>query len=323
MKTPITNGGENKMVDISVVIPVYNEEGNLHELHRRLKAVFENELQITYEILFVDDGSKDKSWSIIEELYNNNTNVKGIKFSRNYGHHIAITAGMDYSKGKSVLLMDADLQDQPEEIPKLYKKHIEGFDVVYGIRNERQHSFFKRLTSNVFILLMNRIIDSDTTINSHIFRIMSRKVVDTINQFRERERFITGLIGFVGFEQIGVNVEHSTRFAGETKYTLSKMIKLALNTLTSFSYKPLQLASLLGVVVSFLSFVGILYLIVRKVFFNMGIAGWTSTIIIILFIGGVQMLFLGILGEYIGRIYTESQKRPLYVISDKLDVEQQ
>ena len=212
-------------LNISIVIPVFNEEENLLELHKRLKYVLENELRLTYEIIFVDDGSKDQSWSIIEKLHKNNHNVKGIKFSRNFGHHLAITAGMDYAKGNSIILMDADLQDQPEEIPKLYNKYKEGYDVVYGIRKERQHSFLKKLTSKIFISLMNKIVDSEIPINSHIFRIMNKKVLKNLNQFRERERFITGLISFIGFNQTGVNIEHGKRYAGETKYNLKKLLK--------------------------------------------------------------------------------------------------
>lgn len=304
--------------ELSIVIPVYNEEGNLPGLYIRLINVLENELKTTHEIIFIDDGSKDNSWNIIKDLHKKNANVKGIKFSRNFGHHIAITAGMDYAKGDSVILMDADLQDQPEEIPKLYHKYKEGFDVVFGIRKERQHSFLKRTNSKVFIWLMNKIVNSDVPINSNVFRIMNRKVVDTINQFRERERFITGLISFVGFKQIGVEVEHGERYSGKTKYTFTKLLKLAFNTLSSFSYKPLQIASIFGAIISFISFIFIIYLVIRKLFFNIGVMGWTSTIVIILFIGGIQMLFLGMLGEYIGRIYAESQKRPLYIIDKEM-----
>ena len=305
-------------IEISIVIPVYNESENLIELHKRLKYVLENEIKTNYEIIFVDDGSKDDSWKMIEFLHTENVNIRGLKFSRNFGHHIAITAGMNMAKGDSVVLMDADLQDQPEEIPKLYSTFINGYDVVYGIRKERQHSFLKTLTSKIFISLMNRIVNSDIPINSHIFRIMNRKVLIALNQFRERERFITGLVSFVGFNQIGVEIEHGKRFAGETKYSLSKLLKLAVNTLTSFSYKPLQLASFSGIIISMLSFIFIIYLIVRKLIFNIGLVGWTSTIVVILFIGGIQMFFLGILGEYIGRIYAENQNRPLYIIDKEV-----
>ncbi len=306
------------MIDISIIVPIYNEEGNLQELYKRLTHVLEEQLRITYEIILVDDGSKDRSWLLINELHTRNSNVKGIKFSRNFGHHIAITAGMDIAKGKAVILMDGDLQDQPEEIPKLYQKFLEGFDVVYGVRQERKHSFLKIMTSKIFILLINRIVGSEVPINSHIFRIMNRKVVNTLNQFRERDRFITGLISFIGFKQIGVEIQHGQRYAGKTKYTLFKLLKLAMNTVTSFSYKPLQLASLLGIIISCLSFLGVIYLVIKKFFCGVSIIGWTSTVVIILFIGGIQMLFLGVLGEYVGRIYAESQNRPLYVIKETL-----
>jgi dolichol-phosphate mannosyltransferase len=306
-------------LDISVIVPIFNEAGNLEELYRRLRAVVEKNLQVSYEFIFVNDGSTDDSWNIIEELHAKDSNVKGIKFSRNFGHHVAITAGMDLAKGNSIILMDADLQDQPEEIPKLYEKFMEGYDVVFGIREERQHGFMKRITSKIFIFFMNKIVDSDVPINSNIFRIMNRKVVDTINQFRERDRFITGLISFVGFKQTGIKIIHGKRFSGTTKYDFFKLLKLALNTLTSFSYKPLQIASIMGISLSLLSFLLMTYLIIKKLIFGISILGWTSTIVIIFFIGGVQMLFLGLLGEYIGRIYAESKRRPLYTIDKELE----
>ncbi|MFH1287800.1 MAG: glycosyltransferase family 2 protein [bacterium] len=301
----------------SIVVPVFNEKSNLIILHERLTKVMEN-FGKSYEIIFIDDGSKDVSWNIVEQLHSKDNNVKGLKFSRNFGHHVALTAGMDISKGDAVILMDADLQDQPEEIPVLYKKFQEGYDVVFGIRKERQHNLLKRITSKIFLFFMNRIVDSDVPINSHIFRIMSRRIVDTIKQFRERERFITGLISFVGFKQTGVKIKHGKRFSGKTKYGLGKLIMLALNTLTSFSYKPLQLASIIGAIVSLFSFCCIIYLVIKKLIFDIPIMGWTSIMVTVLFIGGVQMLFLGILGEYIGRTYSEVQNRPIYIVEDKL-----
>ncbi len=307
-------------IEVSVVIPIYNEEGNLPELHRRLDAVFQTDLKVTHEIILVDDGSKDTSWALIQGLCQKDPNVKGIKFSRNFGHHIAITAGMDIAKGHAVVLMDGDLQDQPEEIPKLYAQYKQGFDVVVGVRVQKKHSFFKRTTSSIFMYCVNNLLGSKITMDSHIFRIMSRKVVDHLGQFRERDRFITGLISYLGFKQIGVAVRHAPRYAGETKYSFFKLIRLAVNTITAFSYRPLQLASVFGFIVSMVSFLAILYLIIKKIFFGISFVGWTSTVILILFMGGVQMLFLGLLGEYVGRGYAESQKRPLYIIDETLGV---
>lgn len=305
---------------ISIVVPIYNEEQNLPELHRRLTLVLPGMVGDSYEIIVVDDGSKDSSWSKICELSGRDPHFKAIKFSRNFGHHIAITAGMDYASGEAVVLMDGDLQDQPEEIPKLYAHFLKGFDVVFGVRKERRHTLLKIITSKLFILFINKITGSEVPINSHIFRIMSRKVVDNLNKFRERDRFITGLISYLGFKQVGIEVIHGARFAGETKYSWFKLFKLAINTVTSFSYRPLQVASYLGTLLSGISFLAIIYLIMLKLFWGIKFEGWTSIMVVMLFIGGIQMMLLGILGEYVGRNYAESQKRPLYIIDNTLRV---
>ena len=305
---------------ISIVVPIFNEEQNLPELHRRLTLVLPAMVGDSYEIVVVDDGSKDSSWSKICELSAQDSHFKAIKFSRNFGHHIAITAGMDYACGDAVVLMDGDLQDQPEEIPKLYAHYLKGFDVVFGVSKERKHTLLKIITSKLFILFINKITGSEVPINSHIFRIMSRKVVDNLNKFRERERFITGLISYLGFKQVGIEVIHGARFAGETKYSWFKLLRLAINTVTSFSYRPLQVASYLGSLLSVLSFLAIIYLIILKLFLGVKFEGWTSLMVVMLFIGGIQMMLLGILGEYVGRNYAESQKRPLYIIDSTLRV---
>jgi glycosyltransferase involved in cell wall biosynthesis len=305
---------------LSVVIPIFNEEETLLELRRRLKISLDELTGGSYEVIFVDDGSKDRSWEIIEGFNREDAKFKALKFSRNFGHHIAITAGLDYSTGEAVVLMDGDLQDQPEEISKLYTHFLKGFDVVFGIRQEKQHSLMKRVSSSLFIYLINKVIDVEVPINSHIFRIMSRKVVTNLNKLRERDRFITGLVSYMGFKQVGINVIHGARYAGQTKYSLFKLFKLAFNAITSFSIKPLQVATTLGVFVSLVSFIGIIYLISLKILFNTAITGWTSVMVLILFMGGVQMLLLGILGEYVGRNYAESQKRPLYIIDQTLSI---
>ena len=308
---------QNEIIKISVVLPVFNEEGNLPELYRRLKKVFVEGLKIeSYEFIFVDDFSKDTSWQIIESFHNNDPRVKGIKFSRNFGHHIALSAGINISQGEAVIMMDSDLQDQPEEIGKLYQKFKEGYDIVYGIRRQKQHGVFKNLTSLMFNKIMNAI--SDVGINTNVFRIMSRRVVNVFNQFKERDRFITGLISYTGFRELGVEVEHDERFSGPSKYGLRKMLRLALNTMTSFSIRPLQLASIVGFFLSFVAFLAIIYLFIMKIFFGSGILGWTSLMVLIIFIGGIQMLFLGLLGEYIGRILSEVKQRPLYVVDQQL-----
>lgn len=303
---------------ISIVIPIYNEEETLPELHRRLTNAVPQLTADNYEIIFVDDGSKDHSWQVITTLSKNDPHIKAIKFSRNFGHHIAITAGMDYATGDAVVLMDGDLQDQPEEIVKLYTHFLKGFDVVFGIRKERRHSFVKVFTSKLFIYFINKVIGTEVPINSNIFRIMSRRVVDHLNKLRERDRFITGLISYIGFKQVGIEVVHGERYAGQTKYSWFKLFKLALNTITAFSSKPLQLASLLGTLISGVSFLAIIYLVFLRITFSVVFSGWTSIMVLILFMGGIQMLLLGILGEYVGRNYAESQHRPLYIIDETI-----
>lgn len=304
------------IVDISVVVPVFNEQGNLDELYNRLTKVLGGVLSLNYEIVFVDDRSKDQSWSVIRRLAQEDRRVTGLRFSRNFGHHLALTAGLDYSAGQAVVIMDADLQDQPEEIEKLYAKYQTGYDVVYAIREERQFGFFKNVSSRVFLWLLNKLVDVDPPINTHIFRIMSRRVVDSLKSFRERERFITGLVSFVGFRQIGVPVEHGKRFSGKTKYTLHKMIRLAVVSITAFSYRPLRLASIFGFFFSFTGFMLIMILVYRRFAIGLGVEGWTSLAVIVIFMSGVQLLLLGLQGEYIGRIYGEIKGRPIYIMDE-------
>ena len=303
----------------SIVLPVFNEEGVLDELYRRLTAALEG-IGRSYEILFVDDGSKDGSFAKLTALRAKDERVRAIRFSRNFGHHMAITAGMDASRGECVVLMDSDLQDQPEEIPKLLAKFDEGFDVVYGVRTGKKHSIFKRASSWAFVKTINMLV-AEGSINTHIFRLVRRNVVDVVNSCREHSRFIVGLVSWAGFDQVGVPVAHGERFSGETKYSLWKMIKLALNSMTSFSNIPLQLASYTGFFAAFVavSFGG--WFVARKVLYNTAVEGWTSTMVAIFFLGGVQLLCIGILGEYVGRVFTVVQNRPLYVVAKRLGFE--
>ncbi|MCA9521442.1 MAG: glycosyltransferase family 2 protein [Myxococcales bacterium] len=303
----------------SAVIPVFNEEGNLPELHRRLRTAFEA-IGRSYEIIFVDDGSRDASFDVLRRLHDSDPNVRVLKFSRNFGHHLAITAGVDAARGEAVIMMDSDLQDLPEEIEKLHDKFLEGYDVVFGIRQNKRHSVFKRVTSKVFTTLINRMIRGTHSINTHIFRIVRRNVIDVLKSCREQHRFIVGLISWAGFRQIGVPVEHGARFAGETKYSLGKMIRLALNSITSFTHVPLQLATYLGTIVSGASFLFLLYIVLRKLIFDTAITGWTSLMVAILFFSGVQLFCLGLIGEYLGRTYSEAQRRPLYIVDVELGV---
>ncbi|MFO0612720.1 MAG: glycosyltransferase family 2 protein [Polyangiaceae bacterium] len=304
----------------SIVLPVFNEEGVIEQLHGRLTAALQG-IGRTYEVIFVDDGSRDTSFAKLKALQATDVNVRVIRFSRNFGHHMAITAGMDASRGECVVLMDSDLQDQPEEIPKLLAKFDEGFDVVFGIRTGKKHGLFKRMGSWGFVKVMNAIVGDGGSINTHIFRLIRRNVVDVVNSCREHSRFIVGLVSWAGFDQIGVPVEHGKRYAGETKYRFFGMVRLALTSMTNFSQVPLQLASWMGFGASLVSVVFAIWIIVRKFVYNTAAAGWTSTMVVIVFIGGVQLLCIGILGEYLGRLFSGVQNRPLYVVAKKLGFE--
>jgi glycosyltransferase involved in cell wall biosynthesis len=301
----------------SIVMPVYNESGNLQELHRRLTSVLRG-LGRSYELLFIDDGSNDSSFEVLKQLHQEDRNVHVIAFSRNFGHHIALTAGLDEARGEAVVMIDSDLQDQPESIPLLYEKFQQGYDVVYGIPQVKKHSIFKRATSRMFVWLINRLRSGDEPINTHLFRIASRDVIDVVKRCREQSRFLLGLFSWVGYRQTGVEVPHAARRVGETKYSLVRMVSLALDTIIGFSWVPLRLATVLGFTVSLGSFAFGGWLIVRKLLYDTIASGWTSTMVTLVMLGGVQLLALGVLGEYIGRIYVESQDRPLYVVARRL-----
>lgn len=302
--------------DFSVVIPVYNEEENIPELYRRLTAVMER--LGSYEIIMVDDGSKDKSWELIKELHNKDGRVKGISFSRNFGHHLALTAGVDYARGEAVILMDGDLQDPPEEILKLYDKFKEGYDLLYGIRKERRDPVLKKISSSLFWWILNKFTDVRMPAGQTMLRILSRRLVDVLKNMREFSRFIHGMMAWTGFKVETVEIEHAPRLRGKSKYNLIKLFKLAFHAITSFSIVPLRLATYLGLISSFVSLMIGLYFIFRKIFFNIPVLGYASIIVSIFFVGGIQLLVLGIFGEYLGRTYQEVQKRPLYIIREML-----
>lgn len=298
---------------LSVVIPVFEEEQNIHELYRRLTAVLQR-LAVSYEVIFVDDGSRDRSFAKLEELHRKDCKITVLRLSRNFGHHLALTAGLDATRGEVVVLMDGDLQDQPEEIPALLSKLDEGWDVVYGIRAESQHSLFKRATSRMFFAMMRRLV-RELDLNTGIFRVARRQVIDTVTQCRESNRFVLGLISWAGFRQTGVPVQHCARQAGVTKYTLSKQLRLAMNTITSFTTVPLRCATYLGLITALGALVYATIVILRKLIWGLGEVGWPSLVVVMLFLGGAQLLSLGIFGEYLGRVLIESQRRPLYVVA--------
>jgi len=307
---------ENK-ISCSMVIPVFNEEEVLLELYKRLTTVMEK-LNEKYEIIFVDDGSKDKSFEILKKLCQQDKRLKIIRFSRNFGHHIAVTAGLDYAGGNTIVLMDADLQDPPEEIPKLYKKFKEGYDIVYAIRKTRNDSFFKKLFSKLFYKIFKLVSKVEIPPNIGIFRIISKQVVNNLKKCREKSRFVIALIGWTGFSSIGVETNRDERYAGKSKYNFLKSTKLAIDSIVSFSSFPLHLISILGFLVAAFSFVIGIYMSIKKIFFGMPVSGYASLIISLYFLGGIQLIIIGIIGEYIGRIYSETQNRPLYIIKEEI-----
>lgn len=302
--------------EFSVIIPIYNEEENILELYRRLLSVMEK--IGTFEIIMVDDGSKDRSWKIIKDLHEKDSRIKGLSFSRNFGHHIAITAGIDYARGDAVILMDGDLQDPPEEIPKLYKKFNEGYELVYGIRKEKKDSLLKRITSFIFWWLINKLSGIDIPKNQTLLRIFDRKILYVLKGMRERARFIHGMMAWTGFKTALQEVEHAPRTHGASKYNVIKLFRLAFNAITSFSIVPLRLATYLGILSAGIGLFYGFYFIYKKIFLGIPVLGYASIIVAVLFVGGIQLLILGIIGEYLGRVYQEVQKRPIYVLREHL-----
>lgn len=300
----------------SVVAPILNEAESLTHLYARIEKVMTN-IGEPWELILVDDGSTDGSTEAIRRLARKDRRVRPVIFARNFGHQIAITAGWDYARGEAVVTIDADLQDPPEAIAELARKWKEGFDVVYAIRSEREgEGWFKRFTAAVFYRLIYLITDVRIPVDAGDFRLMDRKVVDVLKKMRERHRFPRGMSAWVGFRQIGIQYKRSARHAGVTKYPFKKMLRLALNAITSFSYFPLQVATYFGF---FSAGIAILAIPVVVYFRMAGIpqfTGQATTLIAVLFLGGIQLISLGVLGEYIGRLYDEAKGRPLYIVAE-------
>jgi len=300
--------------DFSVVIPIYNEEENLSYLYKRLSSVLEK--LGTYEIILVDDGSRDRGWAKIKELHEKDGRVKGISFSRNFGHHIAITAGLDYAEGRTIILMDGDLQDQPEEIPKLWGKMREGYDLVYGIRKVKRDSFVKRLNSYLFWWFLNKLSGITIPRNQTLLRIFDKRILDVLKDMREKARFIHGMMAWTGFRTALLEVDHAPRERGVSKYNTIRLFRLAFNAITSFSTLPLRLATYLGLISSGVGLFYGSYFVYKKIFLGIPVLGYASIIVAVLFVGGVQLLILGIIGEYLGRVYQEVQARPIYIVRE-------
>ncbi|HEX2698341.1 MAG TPA: glycosyltransferase family 2 protein [Anaerolineales bacterium] len=300
----------------SIIAPIYNELDNLTELHHRVSEVM-NAAGEPWELILVDDGSTDGSTEKIRALAQEDDHIRPVIFARNFGHQIAITAGWDYARGDAVVIIDADLQDPPEVILELAKKWKEGYEVVYAVRAEREgESWFKKFTASMFYRIIYRITDVKIPVDTGDFRLMDRKVVDVLKQMPERHRFPRGMSAWVGFKQIGVEYKRSARHAGVTKYPFSKMLKLALNAITSFSYFPLQVATFFGFLSAGLAIVAIPVVVYLRMAGIPQFTGQATTLIAVLFLGGVQLISLGVLGEYVGRLYDEAKGRPLYIVRE-------
>lgn len=311
-------------IKYSIIAPIFNEFENIPVLWKRVSEVMDSTGE-SWELILVDDGSSDGSTDRIRELAAAEPRVRPVIFARNFGHQIAVTAGMDYSRGEAIVVIDADLQDPPEVILELAKKWKEGYEVVYAVRSEREgESWFKLMTASLFYRLIYRITDVKIPLDTGDFRLVDRKVVDVMNSMRERHRFLRGMSSWIGFKQIGVEYKRAARLSGVTKYPLKKMLKFAQDGITGFSYFPLQIATYLGFFAAGLSVVGIPLVTILRLAGSHFFEGQTTTLISVLFLGGVQLISLGILGEYIGRIYDEVKGRPLYVVRDapKMDGEQ-
>ena len=299
----------------SIVAPIFNESGNIAELYRRIHDVLESTGE-SWELLMIDDGSTDDSADLIRQYAEKDARVKPIIFARNFGHQIAVTAGLDYSQGEAIVIIDSDLQDPPEVILDLIAKWKEGYEVVYAVRSEREgESWFKLFTASLFYRMITSITDVKIPLDAGDFRLLDRMVVDVLSQMRERHRFLRGMSAWVGFRQTGVPYRRVARQVGETKYPFRKMFRLAINAVTSFSYFPLQLATYIGFIAAGISILSIPIVIALRLWGSAApLVGQATTLIAVLFLGGVQLISLGILGEYIGRLYDEAKGRPLYIV---------
>jgi glycosyltransferase involved in cell wall biosynthesis len=301
---------------ISVIIPTFNEAGNVkiiaQEVATQLKSLG------SYEIIFIDDGSTDLTLEEIKKVITANNSIKYISFSRNFGHQKALKAGLDYANGDCVISMDADMQHPPELINKLVEKWKEGYDIVYTVRKESQETgFIKKITSKLFYKLINKISDIDIPLGAADFRLLDRKVVNELRLFKENYLFIRGIVSWLGYKQAGIEYDVNNRSIGKSKYTIQKMISFAVQGITSFSIIPLRISIALGFFISFFSFLYAVYALIDKFYFKTTVPGWTSILISVLFLGGMQLIFLGVIGEYLGKMFIETKKRPPYVIREK------
>lgn len=306
---------------ISIIVPCYNEQEVIQETHRRLCEIA-GDLDDKIEFIYVDDGSSDDTLAILRKIQLEDARVRIIAFSRNFGHQIAVTAGMDAARGEAAIVIDADLQDPPPVIVQMVELWHQGYDVVYGRRLKRDgETAFKRATAGIFYRMLNKLSEVPIPLDTGDFRLMSRPVLDAMKTLRETDRFIRGMVSWVGFRQIELPYERAPRYAGTSKYPFWKMVRFASDGIMSFSIVPLRLASWIGLTAAIIGFVGIVYALLMRLFTNNWVTGWTLLFITILFMAGVQLMMLGILGEYVGRIYRSGKERPLYIVSGRYGFE--
>lgn len=311
-----SDGPNSAPIELSVVVPVYNEEDGIDALVARVTAVCTSLFEHRFEVLLVNDGSRDSSWDMICAHADRDARIKGVNLSRNHGHQLALAAGLEHACGALVFVLDADLQDPPELLGAMLEKIREGYDVAFGQRIKRHgETAFKRGTASLFYRLLDSMVDTDIPRDTGDFRLMTRRVVDQLNAMPERYRFVRGMVSWVGFRQIAVPYERDARFAGETKYSLAKMVALAVDAVTSFSVVPLRFASHLGMAFGLLGLLGLVW--IGVVWLQGGtVQGWASLASLVLIIGSVQLLVLGVFGEYLGRMYMEAKRRPLYIVAE-------
>lgn len=303
---------------LTVIVPCFNEEDVLRETDKRLMGALSEIPDINFEIIYVDDGSRDATLAILQEIHAADDRIRVVSFSRNFGHQIAVTAGLEHAAGDAVVLIDADLQDPPEIIQEMLARWREGADVVYGVRRKREgETVFKLWTARAFYRVINHLSDVPIPLDTGDFRLMDRKVVNALLAMPERDRFVRGMVAWTGFRQEPMYYDRSARFAGTTKYSLIKMVRFATDGILSFSLVPLRLATYMGFAVAGLSLIGVLYALILRLLTEIWVPGWTLMFIALLFIGGVQLVFLGVIGEYMGRVYGEVKRRPLYLVKTR------
>lgn len=302
---------------ITILIPVYNEEDNLLALHKRLKSLAKSQPKYNFEFLFVNDGSRDQSLEVIKDLQSKDARITYLNLSRNFGKELALIAGIDHINADAAVIIDADLQDPPELIPTMIKHWQQGYDDVYAKRRDRKgESWFTKFTSATFYRTFSHLSDVPVQLDTGDFRLFSRRAIEALKEFREFERYNKGIFSYIGYRKKEVLFDRDQRHAGKSKINFIKRLNLAINAITSFSTKPLRLATILGMLVSVAAFIYALVLIIRKIFFFVDMSGYTSIMAVILLLGGINLLFIGILGEYIGKIFNETKKRPLYLVEE-------